>query len=134
MKIYYDPLLTRIQKQAEGYYMEELKYGDMRIQEKRIFRYKINSLAYMDDTIYISQDKKQMEKILKTVEEFSLITGTQINAEKSHLICINNLSKNKEERSIKFMGEEINAKDKGEHVRILGVWMSANGKKQYQKK
>ena len=75
-----------------------------------------------------------MEKILKIVEEFSLITGTQINAEKSHLICINNTSKNKEERTIKFMGEEINAKEKGEHVRILGIWMTANGKKQYQKK
>ncbi|CAG8804313.1 8092_t:CDS:1, partial [Dentiscutata erythropus] len=46
----------------------------MRIHEEKRFKYKINAFAYMDDTTYISQDKKQMEKILKTVEEFSQIT------------------------------------------------------------
>ncbi|RHZ89917.1 hypothetical protein Glove_9g179 [Diversispora epigaea] len=55
-----------------------------------------------------------METLVKSVEEFSKITDTRINAEKSHLICINNRSKNKEDRTIKFLGGEIFAEYKFE--------------------
>ena len=125
--------------------MEVMKYGDLRLDQEKKNILKVNSVAYMDDTTYIAKDKKQLERILKKVEEFSKITGIRVNAEKSHLFCINRKfekqgnkkifqerNRNKK-NSIKFMGEKIIAKRKDEYIRILGVWISADGKKNYQK-
>jgi hypothetical protein len=64
-RIYYDPLLKRIDKLKEGYTMEVMKYGDLRLDQEKKNILKVNSVAYMDDTTYIAKDKKQLERILK---------------------------------------------------------------------
>lgn len=129
-RIYYDPLLTKIQNLEEGYYMETQKYGNLRKTKIETKKLKINAIAYMDDTTYLTSNRKQMETILQSVEEFTKITGIKINAEKSRLICINNKTG---KQSLNFMKEKINAIGKHDQIRILGVYLAANGKKQYQK-
>jgi len=103
-RIFYDPLLVRVQESAElGYYISasEPRLGPRdHIQKKEI---KVAVVAYADDTTWLAPNKQVMEKTLSIANEFFQINDIQINVKKSNLIVFNPKTK-AEERIITFGG------------------------------
>ncbi|CAG8818363.1 9346_t:CDS:2, partial [Dentiscutata erythropus] len=105
---------------------------DMTLQEQVYETRNISSLAYMDDTVWITQNKQQMQEILEIVQEFFDINKITVNASKSELILVNG-HKEDHKNGIDFMENKIIPKKPSEAVRYLGIWIQENGKKTYQK-
>ncbi|CAG8802291.1 14657_t:CDS:2, partial [Dentiscutata erythropus] len=68
---------------------------------------KVNAIAYMDDTTYITSTKEELIKLLSLVEEFSSFTGMTINHTKSELLTINVTKPKEQKASIEFGKQKI---------------------------
>ena len=135
--IYYDPLLTELKERSLGY----------KISGKRILNIYENiyeevslycpGLAYMDDTNFISKNKKELEQILDIADSFYRLNDIKINKDKSELLL---RPKNKRfnlsvEIEIKFGNNitMIKPTQKHQNIRILGCWFNAFNKRDYVK-
>src|SRR5438034_3916117 len=126
--IYYDLLLCEIEKHQLGYRIVE-KYKkniNDRIYEEESFH--MTSLAYMDDTQWITDSQTKLEKILKIADSFYNLNDIQVNKEKSELLIkkkkIRNetFSYNKKIKIIYGNAQiEIKPKHPSESIRIMGV-------------
>ncbi|CAH1768046.1 6194_t:CDS:2, partial [Entrophospora sp. SA101] len=82
--IYYDPLLCEIKKQKNiGYKMEVNWKADISKPEIAKISAEISTLAYMDDTTWITTSKENLEKILEIADDFYNLNNIQINKNKS---------------------------------------------------
>jgi hypothetical protein len=92
--IYYDPLLCHLQKLELGYEVSGQKIID--IYNNKVEKNSVNipCMAYMDDTTIITNNKHNIEKMLKHVNEFNILNDIQINKEKSELL-LRKINKNK---------------------------------------
>src|SRR5260363_91223 len=122
-RIFYDPLLVRIQEAKElGYYVSKsepkLRSRDY-IRKKEI---KIAVVAYADNTTWVAPNKQIMEKMLSIANEFFYINDIQINVKKSNLIVFNPKTK-VEERNITFGSDSISDEKSQNITRLLGVWL-----------
>lgn len=122
-RIFYDPLLTRIQNCEQLGYKAEVKWpSNLGKNEFELIQKRQAVVAYADDTTWIAESKGQMEQIIRIAEEFYKINDIQINPSKSKLIVFNN--KNLEEDSkIEIQGQEVKPTRKKEMVRFLGIWI-----------
>ncbi|CAJ0827291.1 5476_t:CDS:2, partial [Entrophospora sp. SA101] len=133
--IYYDPLLCEIKKQKNiGYKMEVNWKADISKPEIAKISAEISTLAYMDDTTWITTSKENLEKILEIADDFYNLNNIQINKNKSVLLT----SQTDQEQNIinlKFGNSTINIKpiSKSESVRFLGVWINLNNRKNFVK-
>ncbi|GET62489.1 RNA-directed DNA polymerase from mobile element jockey-like [Rhizophagus irregularis DAOM 181602=DAOM 197198] len=124
--IYYDPLLTAIQQEHFGYRVKAKKkinlYENIEVEVKQ----NITSMAYMDDTNMLAGNKEELEKILKTADDFYTLNDIQINKEKSELLLKKKNFNFNEKIELEFGNQKIKIKPKGktESLRILGVWFN----------
>ena len=96
-KIFYDPLLCKIQEnKALGYELECSWTPNTNLPEKRSIKTRNAAIAYMDDTTWIARSKKNMQQILDDAREFYMANDSQINSLKSVLIVINGKEKKKD--------------------------------------
>src|SRR5260363_411210 len=79
-RIYYDLLITKINRDYEGFSMS------VETPKKRTHTTSISVLAYMDDSLWIANSKSQLEEILETASSFYKMTGIRVNANKSIFI------------------------------------------------
>jgi hypothetical protein len=124
-RIYYDPLITKINQMKNGYQIRnsfEKPGGD-----KIINQVHVNTIAYMDDTTWITENPNEMEKILKTANEFYQFTNLKLNWDKSTVIAINPKT-----NYIKTGQQQLRILPKHTPVRFLGTWNSGNGEKTHQ--
>src|SRR5581483_5521660 len=119
-KIFYDPLISKMNKTKYGYNMSNKwtsDYNTNTIEEKEIT---LGSIVYMDDTTWVAKGKKEMERILQIAEEFYYINDIEVNAEKSKLIVLNT---KRREPKIDLMGKQIIASKEEKAERFLGSWV-----------
>ena len=104
-RIFYDPLLSRIQEDPElGYTVsQQITYNFSSDQYKKM-KWRQAVVAYADDTTWIAESKAQMEKTIQIAEEFFKFNDIQINGKKSKLIICNPQGK-KEDRKLLFGNE-----------------------------
>ena len=122
--IYYNPLFERINAQIKNAY--EMGYDFNWTSNRYQQREYVNSIAYMDDSTFISATKDGLTRTLIIADSFNLMTGILVNTKKSELIVINS---NENQKSINYGNDQftIKAKPELEPIRFLGVWIS--GKK-----
>src|SRR6185436_18474852 len=92
---------------------------------------RITSMAFMDNTVWVTKDKEEMEEILEVAESFFKLNKIKVNPMKSELLIINSKAEDKVQ-GIDFMNNKIIPKQK-EAVRYLGVWINEKGGKKFQK-
>ncbi|GBC25678.2 zinc finger BED domain-containing protein RICESLEEPER 2-like [Rhizophagus irregularis DAOM 181602=DAOM 197198] len=128
-RIFYDPLLHRIQEDESLGYSMELKWPYNTIcNEKRNVRIRTTASVYADDTQWIAKSKNEARKITLIADEFFDINDIKINGEKSEIIVVNPEDNNEEERFIEIgkNRDKVTANKGSVPIRILGVWFKAD--------
>ena len=91
---------------------------------------KTNSLpiavGYADDITCIIQDSKDIQKIFKHYENFTNVTGLELNADKTEILS-NNINR---KTSIKYLGQK-HIINNAVNVKINGVIFNINYKEQF---
>src|SRR6266496_6434327 len=84
--IYYDPLLTEVEQSNLGYTIQQ-RYKknifDCIFQSKS---FSTASVAFMDDTQWLSNSQSNLEKILTIADSFYKLNDIQVNKDKSELL------------------------------------------------
>jgi hypothetical protein len=93
-RIFYDPLLTKIQNDTSLRYTMELKWPAPDPPNVTMLKLRITCTAFADDTAWISHNKQQIEKITEILLLFYLLNDIRINGGKSELIIINKKKQN----------------------------------------
>ena len=124
-RIFYDPLLERVQKDPKlGYTVEVAIPYNNNLNYTTKTRCKQAVVAFADDTTWIANSKEQMELTLSIAEDFFELNDIQINGKKSKLIIMNS-KESKENRKIKLSNEWIHEEEKAKITRFLGIWLNS---------
>ena len=127
-RIFYDPLIERIQKdETLGYVMDLEVPTNITTDHFKRITLRQAVLAYADDTTWITQSKVQMEKLIKIAEEFFHINDIHINGEKSKLLVLNS-EVEKPDRYVNFCNSEVREESTNSITRFLGIWLNTKMK------
>ncbi len=98
----------------------------------------MTSLAYIDDTQWLTDSQTKLEEILKIADSFYNLNDIQVNKEKSELLIKKKKIRNEtfsynEKIKIIFGNAQIEIKPKhpSESIRILGVWFNAKNNQNF---
>ena len=131
-RIFYDPLLCKIQENRKHGYTMECKWDqDLSKQEKEESHLSVRqaAIAYMDDTTWITRSKEDMDGILKEASSFYKVNDSQVNEEKSVLITINNADPNPASVKVGPNEDPVREADRNSHSRFLGVWIGSKNQR-----
>jgi hypothetical protein len=84
--IYYDPLLTRIQKSILGYNLKSHHYSSVLDELPITTTVHVSCLAYMDDTLWLSKSKDDLNDIMLIADSFYHLNDIKVNWDKSLLL------------------------------------------------
>lgn len=124
-RIFYDPLLCKIQNNSKlGYKMECTWNPNLNLPEEKTIKLRNAAMAYMDDTTWIAHSKENMQLLLEDAREFYKANDSQINSLKSVLIVINsNIQKTDQKVQAGLNKETVQRLAHKESARFLGVWI-----------
>ena len=132
-RIFYDPLLHKIQKNNQlGYTMETRWRQNLNDSKENKIKLRTAATAFMDDTTWVASSKSNMQKILDEAAIFYKANDSQINGKKSVLIVING-PKNEKENEV-FIGpnrELLKKIEENDFTRYLGIWIGEKDHKKY---
>ena len=130
-RIFYDPLLCKIQENQEfGYKMECTWRPNLQTSEEKTMQLRNATIAFMDDTTWMAKSKENLQNILDEAREFYKANDSQINNDKLVLIVINGEKGKPKLVQAGFNKELVIALDNKETARFLGIWI---GCKDYKK-
>src|SRR5260364_111862 len=119
-RIFYDPLLCRIQNDTSlGYIARATDFLSNGLLGTNI-EVRQAVLAYADNTMWIASSKNQLKNIVRLAEQFFHFNDIEINGAKSKLAVINSRIPYKD-RLINFSSAKILAKCKLSNIKFLGV-------------
>ncbi|CAG8854368.1 25297_t:CDS:1, partial [Gigaspora margarita] len=75
-------------------------------------------LAFADDTIWVAENKEQMEETIKIMKKFFEINNIQINTKKSKLLVLNG-PKKREPNTIKLCSSLVQKEKRNSITRFL---------------
>ena len=110
-RIYYDPLIAKIDRDFEGFSMS------VKTPTGNEYKTSLSVMAYMDDSLWIAESKSQLEEILKTASSFYKMTGIKVNASKSIF-----LTNTRGDTSVFFENQILERRQQDEPFRYLGCW------------
>ena len=128
--IYYDPLLSRIQQSNLGYTLKADKHTNITETSSSSFVSHIPCLAYMDDTLWLSKSKDDLNDIILIADNFYHLNDIKVNWDKSLLLT----SRPTHSRvNFKLTNDNIwiMPADPKIPVRYLGIWISITQNKKF---
>ncbi|RHZ51423.1 hypothetical protein Glove_478g56 [Diversispora epigaea] len=125
-------LIEKLLRNRENQVLTSHGNTNLHSQSKKRLSVQTSVAAYVDDTNWIAPNKQNIEEILTIANEFYQMNDITINKSKSYLIAINVNSQTKLEGLL--MGDEtLYPVAKDYPVRSLGIYVTENGSKQFQK-
>ena len=121
-RIYYDPLITHISTHFSGYTLSTTWQPCLTYPSTNHLHTSISVLAYMDDTIWITQSKEELDKIINTATSFYNMANIQINPTKSTFIS------KQPSASISFLHSNLASIPIHQPFKFLGCWFTLNNK------
>jgi exonuclease III len=131
-RIFYDPLLDAVNKSNLGYVMSTNGNKPEESELSNHLTQRIYATVYMDDTVWLADNKVNLQKILNITQEFCKLVDININPMKSQVIHVNP-KKTDRLSTVSMNGQDITPVGKHTPVRYLGVWLTQSGKKSFQK-
>jgi ribonuclease HI/endonuclease/exonuclease/phosphatase family metal-dependent hydrolase len=128
-RIFYDPLIHKISSTYSGYTMSTTWSKDISILPSHKLQTSTSVLAYMDDTLWITNSLSQLQQILQVAESFYKMARIQVNPTKSTL-----LSNSKLKPQLLFMDSTIHTQPNNTALKFLGCWFTINQKYNIQTK
>lgn len=125
-RIFYDPLLTRVQHDTSLGYNIEVNWPAETPPHVITKSLRIACTAFADDTAWIASNKHEMEQILDISNEFYVLNDIKINGEKSEIIVINAKTKDKEQELTLNLGSDhtlVHANPSNLASRYLGIYI-----------
>ena len=129
--IYYDPLLARIQQSNLGYYLKSHSSTNILDRNLSYTRAHVPCLAYMDDTLWLSKSKDDLNDIMLIADSFYELNDIKVNWDKSLLLtslpiqnAINFKLSNQNNIWLKPADPKV-------PVRYLGIWISIRQNKKF---
>ena len=125
--IYYDPLISKISREVEGYQISTT--WSENIRQTKLNKIQTNTfvLAYMDDTFWIAKSKSQLNEIIKIATSFFQIADIQVNPNKSILV-----SNTVDLHSIQFINSTITPISAKTPFKFLSCWFILNNNQKAQ--
>ena len=132
-RIFYDPLLSKIQNNKElGYIMETKWQPNLNCPDEESIRLKTIATAFMDDTTWIALSKSNMQRILDKAAIFYKANDSQVNGKKSVLIAINSSKKDLNKVVyIESNRKSLKKLDENNFTRYLGIWLEEKNQKKF---
>ena len=126
-RIFYDPLLARIQSDPKlGYTMSTSWRSSIYSNKTLSIKLRCACMAYTDDTIWIGRSKQDIENIIDISNEFFALNDIAINRKKLELIIINPFVP-PTDRYVHMGNDNAMIKNNGcSPTRYLGVWFTDN--------
>src|SRR3954465_11415082 len=132
-RIFYNPLIHRMEKEKQGYQMQvrqPINMEDLKQEERKAAT---PVLAYMDDTTWLASSMREMQEITEIATSFYRLHEINTNQAKTKMIVLNRKDEGGKV-DIKLNGEEVKITEKKEAIRILGSWINGFGNKKAQEK
>src|SRR6266496_3336483 len=124
----YDPLLVELYKQGKGYKLSHKYRPNLYLDnyvEKEIH---VPVTAFMDDTSYITHNKKDMEFQLKLTDSFYMLNNILVNKTKSEILIKENQKSTTNPHEITFLfGNQtitLSYPKYNDSARFLGIWVN----------
>ena len=132
-EFFYDPLLCKVQGNSKLGYRSEVVIPTDLARSKKVSRSARHAiLAYADDTVWIANNKEQMEEICKIADSFFKLNDIEINSTKSKLLVIKGrLSKSvaKSKEFVSFGKSIVEEEEANTAIKYLDVWLSSGMRK-----
>ena len=123
-RIFYDPLLCKIQdNQNNGYNMNCKWNPNLEKENTMALNLRCAAIAFMDDTTWVASSRDDMERILSDAREFYKANDSQINSSKSVLITINGDNQQPQSVHAGTNEEEVKPTENNTFARFLGIWI-----------
>src|SRR4051812_23131209 len=84
-RIFYDPLLSKLNSTEKGYKMKVNKPINTKNKTYTQLEQKISNIVYMDDTTLIGENKDDIQHLLGIASSFYTLNKIGINAKKTKL-------------------------------------------------
>jgi len=132
-RIFYDPLINKIQNNPDlGYVMSTKWRKDLNLHHQEKMELKVAATAFMDDTVWISSSQKNMQKILDEAAIFYKANDSQINSKKSILIAINAPKEDQNKEILIGPNKDpLKKLPKEAFARYLGIWIGEKNQKSF---
>ena len=127
-RIYFDPLLYRLQHSKLGASIEVDWPIDITTNKTRKEAINVAAIAYADDTVLLANSQEELKHVLNIAESFFQRNHIELNTKKTELVIFNG-KKETYSKTILLSQEdvEIPAKKEKELTRYLGIWLAAKG-------
>ena len=137
-RIFYDPLLSRIQQDDSFGYTMNVQWPHLSSPASNTsyasHSIRIAALAFADDTAWIANSKSNMDNIIAITNQFFLLNDIEINGAKLELLVTHSKLPRPDQTII--MGKDntlIHSVDATDTIRYLGVWFSPKRNSNHQK-
>jgi hypothetical protein len=130
-RIYYDPLISYIYNNFNGYSTKVSWPTNLKDPTYNKLESHCSVLAYMDDTLWIASSQQELSQILNIAESFYNMANIQINPTKSILTTNESLTNY---NPITYNNHLLNLHPPSEPFKFLGCWFTLNNKQTKQTK
>lgn len=87
-------------------------------------------MAYMDDSLWVASNKKELMDIIQTATNFYHLNNIRVNPSKSSLVTTTSLN----DANITFDNTTIQALPANSPLKYLGAWFTTNNNHRYIQK
>ena len=127
-KIYYDPILTYISQKYNNNFLKISSSSPLDIiSNLSPTSITIPPLAYMDDTVWHSENPEILQKIINDASSLYKLNNIEINLSKSDLLHISSKTSKFPNHSLSLDNQTITPRKSTDIIRYLGIYYDSTG-------